>query len=186
MPIDAFNGSNPEFKPENEVYYYMLEELADASSQLDLTAPAVPNDVTKYDQAYGFNYLKWKKYANSLRLRLAMRISEVDPSKSKSEFEAAAAGPLITAADDIFGVDERPGWDALTGVMSREWNSQLLSATLNNLYIGLGSIPSSAVLPEALHGNIKMLIILASDTTIIFLQKLMTHLPDSGWMVCTK
>lgn len=155
MPIDAFNGSNPEFKPENEVYYYMLEELADASSQLDLTAPAVPNDVTKYDQAYGFNYLKWKKYANSLRLRLAMRISEVDPSKSKSEFEAAAAGPLITAADDIFGVDERPGWDALTGVMSREWNSQLLSATLNNLYIGLGSIPSSAVLPEALHGNIK-------------------------------
>lgn len=27
--------------------------------------------------------------------------------------------------------------------MSREWNSQLLSATLNNLYVGLGGVKSA-------------------------------------------
>ena len=32
---------------------------------------------------------KWIKYANSMRMRLAMRLSEVDPGKAKSEFEDA-------------------------------------------------------------------------------------------------
>lgn len=155
MPIDAFNGSNPEFKSEKEVYYFMLSELADATSKIDLNAPAVPATNTKYDQAYGFNYAKWQKYGNSMRLRLAMRLSEVDAAKAKTEFEAAASKPLITTADEIFGIAERPGWDALTGVMSREWNAQILSATLNNLYLGLGGINSADVLPATLHGKIK-------------------------------
>jgi hypothetical protein len=88
-------------------------------------------------------------------MRLAMRLSEVDAAKAKSEFEAAAAGPIITEAGDMFAVAEKPGWDALTGVMTREWNSQPLSATLNNLYIGLGGIPTEVQVPAAFHEKIK-------------------------------
>ncbi len=39
--------------------------------------------------------------------------------------------------------------------MSREWNSQILSATLNNLYIGLGGINSTDQLPAAQHTAVK-------------------------------
>ncbi|VTP88837.1 Uncharacterised protein [Sphingobacterium daejeonense] len=35
---------------------------------------------------------------------------------------------------------KKDGWDPLTGVMSRGWNTQLLSATLNNIFIGLGGV----------------------------------------------
>jgi hypothetical protein len=155
MPIDAFKGENPTFSNLKDVYYHLLSELADATAKIDLTAPAIPASNTKYDQAFGFDYTKWLKYGNSLRLRLAMRLSEVDPAKAKAEFEAAASKALITTTADIFKVAERPGWDALTGVMSREWNSQILSATLNNLYIGIGGINTSDVVSSDMHAKIK-------------------------------
>jgi hypothetical protein len=112
--------------------------------------------LSNYDPAYGFNYNKWKRYGNSLRMRLAMRLSEVDAEKAKTEFEDAAnSGLLLTATDQTFKVQEKPGWDDLTGVMSREWNAQLISATLNNLYINLGGIASADQLPDSLQSHIK-------------------------------
>ena len=152
IPINAFQGVNPEFSDLKSVYYFFLDELKDASSKLDIT---VTGPAAKFDQAYGFNYAKWQKYANSMRLRLAMRLSEVDAGKAKSEFEEAAAGPLLTAADDIFQVNEKPGWDALTGVMTREWNYFQMSATINQLYQGLGGIKSADQVGAAMQSAIK-------------------------------
>jgi len=140
IPLDGFQGKTPTFSDVKTVYYYLLEELKDASNKMDLGVATSPE--TKYDQAYGFNYARWQKYANSMRLRLAMRLSEVDASKAKSEFEDAASKPLLTAADDAFGVQEKDGWDDLTGVMTRQWNYFQLSATLSNLMVGLGGIKS--------------------------------------------
>lgn len=140
-PIDAFKAVNPTFASTKDVYYYCLEELKDASAKLDLGI-ANPDVLKANDPAYEYDYAKWQKYANSMRLRLAMRLSEVDPTKAKAEFEDAATKPLLTAMDETFEVQEMPGWNDLSGVMSREWNSQLLSPTLNNLFIGLGGIES--------------------------------------------
>ncbi len=147
IPINGFQGTNPEFSDEKTVYYYLLDELKDASSKLDLSVSS--GDISKYDQAYGFNYANWQKYANSMRLRLAMRLSEVDPAKAKAEFEAAAAGPLLMQSDETFQVAEKAGWDALTGVMTREWNYFPISATINNLYLGLGGIKSADLVKPA-------------------------------------
>ncbi|WP_298741524.1 SusD/RagB family nutrient-binding outer membrane lipoprotein [uncultured Chitinophaga sp.] len=155
IPIQGFQGVNPEFSSVKDVYYAILKELTEAVAALDENV-ANPSGLDAYDPAYGYNYNKWKRYGNSLRLRLAMRLSEVDPAKAKSEFEAAAASNLlITDADHTFKVQERDGWNDLSGVMSREWNAQQLSTTLNNLYIGLGGIPSQNQLPDSLHPYIK-------------------------------
>ncbi len=154
MPIDGFSGENPEFREVKDVYYFMLDELSDATSKIDLNITAPPS-ISKFDKAYGFDFLKWKKYGNSMRMRLAMRLSEVDEAKAKAEFEAAASGDIIMTHDDNFKVEERPGWDPLSGVMTREWNSQPLSSTLNNLFLGLGGIPSADQLPAELHDHIK-------------------------------
>ena len=111
---------------------------------------------TKFDLAYKYDWNKWIRYANSMRMRLAMRMSEVDPAKAKSEFEAAVATNMyISSSDQNFTVAEKAGWDPLTGVMSREWNSQLLSSTLNNLYLGLGGIKSADQLGSGIHWAIK-------------------------------
>lgn len=155
IPIEAFAGVNPKTNSVKDVYYFLLDELKDASSKIN-TSVVVPNDLKKFDAAYEFNYDKWIAYANSMRLRLAMRLSEVDASKAKSEFEAAVAtNKLLINSDQTFQVQEKGGWDALTGVMSREWNGQILSTTLNNLYLGLGGIESKTLLPASFHSNVK-------------------------------
>lgn len=155
IPIEGFKGVNPEFASVKDVYYAALKELTEAVNALDVNV-ANPSGLNNYDPAFGYDYNKWKRYGNSLRLRLAMRLSEVDAAKARTEFEAAAAtGLLLTETDQTFKVQEKPGWDDLSGVMSREWNSQLLSATLNNLYIGLGGVTSDVQLPDSLHPYIK-------------------------------
>lgn len=152
IPINAFQGVNPEFSDLKTVYYFMLDELKDASSKLDLT---ITGPAAKFDQAYGFSYTKWQKYANSMRLRLAMRLSEVDGGKAKSEFESAAAMPLILNADETFQIAEKDGWDALTGEMTRVWNHFQLSATMSNIYVGLGGVKSEDQVGAAMHSFIK-------------------------------
>lgn len=156
QPIQAFQGVNPQFNSEKEVYYYILEELKDATAKMNLNQPVPDGAISKYDMVYGLNWTKWVKYANSMRMRIAMRISEVDPAKGKEEFEAAVATNMfITSSSENFAVAEKAGWDGLTGVMSREWNSQILSATLNNLYVGLGGIKSKDQLGNDKYSAIK-------------------------------
>ena len=141
LPIEAFKGTNPEFSSVKDVYYFLLEELKDAAANIDTSVS--PQDIDKkFDRAYEFNFDKWIKYANSMRMRLAMRLSEADSSKAQSEFEDAVKGGYIASGNDIFSVQERDGWDALAGVMSRSWSAHLMSNTLNNLLINLGGVKS--------------------------------------------
>ncbi|KQB99266.1 SusD/RagB family nutrient-binding outer membrane lipoprotein [Pedobacter sp. Hv1] len=154
IPINSFQGSNPQFASVKDVYYHLLDELKDASAKLDLTV-VNPDDVKKQDPAFQYDYNKWKRYANSMRLRLAMRLSEVDVAKAKATFEEAAGGILLTATDQVFKVDERPGWDALTGVMSREWNDQMMSAAYRNLTFNLGGIETTTQVGADIQAFVK-------------------------------
>jgi hypothetical protein len=43
------------------------------------------------DLVYGGNMENWRRFANSLRMRHAMRLTSADPAKARSEFEAAIA-----------------------------------------------------------------------------------------------
>lgn len=153
IPLNGFQGINPTFSDVKTVYYFLLDELKDASAKLNIELKDKPD--VNLDQAYGWNYAKWQKYANSMRMRLAMRLSEVDAGKAKSEFEDVASKPLITAADDAFAIQEVPGWDDLTGAMSREWNSFPISATINNLFVNLGGVKTTEQVPANIAANVK-------------------------------
>ncbi|MGN6530359.1 MAG: SusD/RagB family nutrient-binding outer membrane lipoprotein [Ginsengibacter sp.] len=152
MPTLAFQGKNPEFQDVKTVYYYLLSELKDATSKLDITVPAVPSVVANEDPAYGFNFTNWRAYGNSLRLRLAMRLSEVDPSKAQSEFEDAAKDSLLTDASQTFQILEQPGYNDLSGMYSRCWYQLPESVTFNNLVVNLGSVTSAQQIPSVISG----------------------------------
>lgn len=153
FPIKSFEGITPMLNSPKEVYDHMLEELRQASQAIDPTVKPTAEE-SKCDRAYGFDYEKWIRYANSMRMRLAMRLSEVAPDKAKSEFEAAAKEQrIILESKQNMTVKEEGGWHALTGVLTREWNSFALSASANNLMLGLGGIPSA----EQLTGPKEML-----------------------------
>lgn len=150
MPTQAFQGKNPEFQDVKTVYYYLLDELKDATAKLDVTVPTVPTVVSNEDPAYGFNFAKWEAYGNSLRMRLAMRLSQVDPSKAQAEFEDAAKGSLLTDASQTFQIQEKPGWDDLSGMYTRCWYQLPESVTFNNLVVNLGSVTSAQQIPNVI------------------------------------
>lgn len=147
MPTTAFQGTNPEFTDTKNVYYYLLAELKEATSKLDLSVATVPSNVSQEDPVYGFSFAKWQAYGNSLRLRLAMRLSEVDPAKAKAEFEDAATGTLLTDKSQMFQVQEKPGWDNLSGMYTRCWYQLPEAITFNNLVVNLGSVTSQLQIP---------------------------------------
>ena len=66
--------------------------------------------MSKYDPFFGGDIKKWKKYGNSLRMRLAMRLTAFNPSLAQAEFEDAAKGEFIASMDDIAQVAEKDGW----------------------------------------------------------------------------
>ena len=90
--------STPKYDSQKDIYDFFFTELKDCVNQLGTGNDNVTGDVTNYSGDID----KWKKYANSLRLRFAMRISDVDPTKAQAEFEAvsADAANYITSADD--------------------------------------------------------------------------------------
>lgn len=153
IPLDGYQGKNPTFSDVKTVYYYLLEELKDASSKIDVSITGSLDG--KLDKAYGFDYAKWQKYANSMRLRLAMRLSEVDQAKAKAEFEAAASLPLITSLSETFQIQEEGGWAPLTGVMTRTWNHFQMPATMKNVYAGLGGIKSADQVGAEMQSKVK-------------------------------
>lgn len=148
MPVTGFQGTNPDFVDVKTVYYYMLNELQDAASKIDVSVSG--SSISKEDPAYGFNFTQWLKYGNSLRLRLAMRLSQVDPAEAQSQFEDAAKGLLMTDNSDIFQIQEKPGWDNLSGVYTRCWYLLPLAPSLNNVMVNLGGITSAAQLPTVI------------------------------------
>lgn len=154
IPIDGFKGENPEYNSVEEVYNFMLAELKDAVSKIDDSNTFKPDP--DLDPAFGYDYAKWKKYGNSMRMRLAMRLSEVAPAVAKQHFEEAAnSGQIIATPADDMRVTEAGGWNSFVNVQSREWNSHWITAAYRNTVVGFGGVKSVDQLPAEDQINIK-------------------------------
>ena len=91
--------STPKYDTVEDLYDWFFTELDACEKQLGTGIDAISGDVTSLGGETG----KWKKYANALRMRYAMRISDVNPQKAQEEFEkAVAAGAITSAADDVY------------------------------------------------------------------------------------
>ncbi|MBC9932793.1 SusD/RagB family nutrient-binding outer membrane lipoprotein [Chitinophaga qingshengii] len=99
----------PRYDAQQQIYEDMFRELEDASRALD-SARKVP---TAADIVYKGDLSKWRRFANSLMLRLGLRIMKADPVNGKKWIEKAVAGGLLRNNDDNFVVKYLP--NASTG-----------------------------------------------------------------------
>ena len=113
--FDAFKGGTegvtmPAYDKQEDIYADMLKELREAADEMD---DAKTGNYGAADLIYGnptsLVYggstvagvnAKWRRFANSLRLRLALRISKANPAMAEQNVRAAlAAGVMTTSAD---------------------------------------------------------------------------------------
>ncbi len=84
------------YDPQQQIYAGLLAELADAQGLFTTTGYRMGTA----DLIYGGDPARWKKFANSLRLRMAMRLSQVDANAGRAAFQAALAAGVMTANTD--------------------------------------------------------------------------------------
>jgi hypothetical protein len=85
----------PKYDTQEAVYNGILADLKRAN---DIVGAGVA--VEDGDLIYGGDMPSWKKFANSLRLRAAMRLSNVNPTLARTEAAAAIAAGVFTSNDD--------------------------------------------------------------------------------------
>ncbi|MBC5838043.1 RagB/SusD family nutrient uptake outer membrane protein [Flavobacterium muglaense] len=131
-PIIAYDS-------QEEVYNLMFKELDIAVAELTKRVDA--NEVSSFAttdlSSYKGDYKQWVKFANSLRLRLAMRIVKKNPTLAKTEAEKAIAHKfgVFTTNSDLFKVVS-PVYTNPIATISGAWGDVRMSADMESIMGG--------------------------------------------------
>lgn len=138
-PIPYFNAGNAaknvSYDAQDKIYddfFKRLDAAVKVLANKKAESPFGPSDLI-----YSGNVDKWIKFANSLRLRLAIRISKVDPARAKTEAEAAVSGGVIT--DNSYNAllsKSVNGGDFNGLAIISEWNEFRMSASMESVLKG--------------------------------------------------
>lgn len=132
-------GSTVAFDSEEEAYNAFFLDLDTAVAALQAAEIADPNaDVVRFAKwdrsSLGGEYTNWIKAANSLRLRMAVRISGVSPARAQQEAEkavAAANGGVLEQAFEIILTATNPYY-----TFANAWSDTRLSASIETYLTG--------------------------------------------------
>jgi hypothetical protein len=90
---------SPKYDTQQSIYTDLFKELKEAAAQLDESKVSYGSA----DLVYGGDATKWRKLANSLRLRLALRVSYVDKDLATAQLSDLTEEGLMTSlSDDAF------------------------------------------------------------------------------------
>lgn len=94
--------ARPKYDPQKTIYYGMLANLTHASATIDPNKTSFGSE----DAIYGGDMVQWRRFSNSLRLRMAMRLANVDPAKAQAEAAAAVVAPggVLAGNEDNAGL----------------------------------------------------------------------------------
>lgn len=108
---------NPRYATQAEIYADILNELQEAADQLDSNLPGF----TQGDVVYNGDVEKWRLFANSLRLRIAVKIQSANAALATTHINDAIADGVFTSNDDnaVFTYDSD---DKNASPMYRAWN----------------------------------------------------------------
>jgi len=130
------------YESQQDVYSLMFADLAAAISALNSALQSDPslNVYGAGDMVYGGDVSKWIRFGNTLRLRMAIRISNIDPDKAKLEGEAAVAasagGTLET--NDHDALCEVTSWASTGNGLPRmeSFFQDVMSTTMESFMVG--------------------------------------------------
>ena len=101
----------PKYDPQQSIYMDMLKELDEASKALDASKDKPGTQDLIYGRAAFSDPIgQWKKLANSMMVRLGMRLVKVDAAAAKTWVEKGYAGGVMTSnADNAYILHQNAG-----------------------------------------------------------------------------
>lgn len=114
---------NPKYDAQSAIYADMLKELEESAAALGSGDSAWGGS----DIIFSGDQGKWKKYANSMMLRLGLRLIKVDPAGAQSWATKAISGGVMTSNSDIAYIQHTPGPEGI----NKNGNGEVFSADGN-------------------------------------------------------
>jgi len=103
--FDALQAADGNFAPKYDdakaIYADLLKRIDAVVAKIDAGASGYSTG----DLVYGGNMTSWKHLANSVKLRLALNLADVDPATSKAAAEAAVASGVIASAQESYSLN---------------------------------------------------------------------------------
>jgi hypothetical protein len=87
----------PAYDAQKDVYAGLLSDLTEATRLFDASKGSIAGDVV-----YQGDIVKWKKFANSLKLRIALRIADKESALAQQTIAALNTADLIGSNDETF------------------------------------------------------------------------------------
>lgn len=148
----------PKYTPQSEIYNDLLKEVSEAVKAFGASNPS--DGFANADLFYKGDVDKWKKFGNSLLLRMAMRISNVDATKAAQYATTAISGGVMTSNADIAFIRTALGpseWTNQNGISRAFANGDggqpsPLSATLVN-WLKAKNDPRLMILSGGVNGD---------------------------------
>ncbi|POY37056.1 SusD/RagB family nutrient-binding outer membrane lipoprotein [Solitalea longa] len=130
--------ANPAYESLEAQYNFFFAELDAAVKQF---SPG-KDFLTAEDPIYFGDITKWKQFANSLRLRLALKVSEVNPQLCKAQAEAAFAAGVMQQGNDA-KIAGTTGWgNAYNYYMYQVgWGEKMvMTSSFQKILTGIGGV----------------------------------------------
>ena len=124
------------YDKESDLYNTLFAQLDTVVSVF--TANKDYAGLKNFDASYHGNVAQWTKVANTLRLQLAIRISEVAKDKAKTEGQKAISDPggLIVSNSDNLNISLYGG-QFTTAIISNGWDDTRMDAAQESFLVGL-------------------------------------------------
>lgn len=113
-----------------KAFFADLDEAIDGLKEFEGNGQFIPFDQSQL----GGDIASWRAFANSLRLRLAIRVSNVDGNLAKTEGEKALASDAGFLTSDM--VINTPGFRHPIATISGTWNDICMSAEMEVILKG--------------------------------------------------
>lgn len=158
---EAYSGDEgnrtPAYDAQEQIYRDMLSTLDDAVAAID---PSIQEGGFRFGEAdvlFDDDLTKWRRFGNSLRLRLAMRVSGVAPSLAEDHVrDVVSGGELMQSNDDsarmIMGTSE----------------GQFINTNPLSIITGFGDDRVSEMVVQTLEDRNDPRLPVYADTTVIF------------------
>lgn len=141
IPYSQITGTafTVEYDNMEDLYKHMFDDLDEAISAFKVAVLGNEDmsSLSEYDLVFNGDFNKWVKFANSLKLRMAMRISSVSPALAKEKAEEAVSDVIgvMTSASDAAYSKYNDGMNPYYRVTS-SWNEIRISANITSYLSG--------------------------------------------------
>lgn len=100
LPLGLDENNPTAYNSQEVIYKQLIADLNAAIAYIDANSVGTITSLASVDEFYGGDFSKWRKLANSLKLRIAVRMRFVEPTLAKQYAEEAVASGVIEANSD--------------------------------------------------------------------------------------